>query len=173
MSGFWDQVLGPPQPNPVVSTSRGGAWWQDDDPYGQLQRQDAPQGYYPPGYGQQHEEAVVQRLRKVRGAARNLSPDEAEMIARYDLDHKAKYHVHCPQCGSGNYIPAGTRVNGVTMPTERCFECGLAARSPDMAIGGAGGGGLATRQIDTGGGAGPSMYMAFQQTPKSYLPRGG
>jgi hypothetical protein len=105
-----------------------------------------------------------------RMSADKLSADQMEFMAEYELK-RPKYNQSCPQCGSGNFIPHGTRAGSVTMPTDKCFDCGYSARGPEPALSGRGQGtGKGTRQIDTGGAAG-SMYMAFRSVPQSYIPR--
>jgi hypothetical protein len=113
------------------------------------------------------------RLKSTNDAANNMSAEDMEWLASYELQSD-KYNNVCPQCGSGNYIPAGTRMPGVgMMPTEKCFDCGLSARGPEPSLGGTGkGASKSTRQIDTGGAGGVGTYMAFNGVPRSYLPRG-
>jgi hypothetical protein len=119
--------------------------------------------------GQLSEQDLAQIRRRGHG---QISSDEAEAIAEHDLATKAKYLTVCDQCGSGNFLLAGTRVGGVTMPTNKCFNCGNSARSPEPAVGGGSGkGSIHTRQIDTGGAGGTSMYMKFTGVPRTYAPR--
>lgn len=175
-SDFWAKQLGVPPSEPQrPSQPQQRPWWQDPDPYQAaspaLQRQMPQAGA--PSYGGESEQVVINQLKSI--PAGQLSAEQMEQIAEYELRTKAIQNNRCPQCGGGNYIPAGTRIHGVTMPTEKCFECGLSARGPEPAIGGRGGGGGASssaRQIDTGGGAG-SMYLKFRGVPGSYMPRGG
>jgi hypothetical protein len=157
MPDFWSR-LGQPQPE----VPRTGAWWQERDPY-QGVTNPAPQ----PRSGNRSESDIKQ-LRKL--GHQNISWDDAETIATYDLATKAKYQNECPECGSGNFLPAGMRVGSTVMSTDKCFDCGHSARGPEPAIGGRGGGGLATRQIDTGGGGG-NMFMKFRGIPAGYAPR--
>ena len=186
---FWEKALGPvaptPQQRPVQSAPRAQqrAWWQD--PVEEWPEQAAPgQAYEPAEY---HNEgglsaSDVKKLRKKRTnkATDNiLTMEEAEQLAQWELDNIEKYHTECPECGSGNYLPAGSKMPGGRgiMPTEKCFDCGLSARGPEIQLGGHGGGASATvrtlesRQIDTGGAGGQSMYMMFRTTPSSYIPR--
>jgi hypothetical protein len=114
------------------------------------------------------EEQYVKSLLKV--PADQLSQEQMDMIAEWELRSKAKYNTECPQCGSGNYVPSGTRIGGTTFSTEKCFDCGLSARGPEPALGGRGAANIPTRevrQIDTGGAAG-SMYMRFDGLPPNY-----
>lgn len=172
---FWDNVFqAPPQPTghqPVVPQAT--PWWRNDDPYGQMQtpqvRTDQVQ-QYETGLT----EREIQQVRK-RGHSQ-VNAEQAEAIAEYDLTHKAKYQNRCPECDSGNFIPAGTRVQAAgvgVMPTDKCFDCGYSARGPERAVGASSSGGssIHTRQIDTGGHAGSSMYMKFTGVPRSYVPR--
>jgi hypothetical protein len=112
-------------------------------------------------------EGELKRLRKM--GHQDISWEDAELIAEHDLATKDKYQHKCPECDSGNFLPAGMRIGGTVMSTDKCFDCGHSARGPEASIGGRGGGGLATRQIDTGG-AGGSMYMKFRGVPANYAP---
>lgn len=163
---FWDNVFQgqPQQPiNPPLTNGLPRAWWQQEDPYGQVQ-----QGYQPVQQGPSQQQ--LQQIRK-RGH-QNISSEEAEAIAEYDLATKAKYQAVCDQCGSGNFILAGTRIAGVVMPTNKCFNCGNSARSPEPAVGGGSGqGSIHTRQIDTGGAGGNGMFGKLSGVPRSYMPR--
>ena len=169
---FWDNVFQAPpaQPiNPPLTSGQPRAWWQNDDPYAEIHQ---GQQVVQENYGQQQGPSAqdIQKIRK-RGH-QNISADEAEAIAQYDLAHKDKYAAMCDQCGSGNFILAGTRIAGVVMPTNKCFNCGNSARSPEPAVGGgSGAGSIHTRQIDTGGHAGNSMFMKFNGVPRSYMPK--
>jgi hypothetical protein len=171
---FWDNVFTPtttgPAPQPTAPVA-GRAWWQDAP---EQVYQPQPGSYDSSGYPSQQfqqgpSQQQLQQIRK-RGHEQ-ISSEEAEAIAEYDLATKAKYQAVCDQCGSGNFILAGTRVAGVVMPTNKCFNCGNSARSPEPAVGGgSGSGSIHTRQIDTGG-AGGSMFMRFTGIPRSYAPR--
>lgn len=172
---FWDNVFQAPaqQPiNPPLTNGLPRAWWQNDDPYAQVAQ---GQQYIQQNYGQPQgpSQHTQQQLREIRRRGhQNISAEEAEEIARFDLETKAKYQNVCDQCGSGNFIPAGTRVAGMIMPTNKCFNCGNSARSPEPAVGGgSGSGAIHTRQIDTGGAGGQSMYMRFTGVPRSYAPK--
>jgi hypothetical protein len=169
---FWDNVFTPSQPqrqaiNPPLTLGQPKAWWQDPDPYGTVQ------GDSPVQQTQQVRQQDLKQIRK-RGH-QNISPEEAEAIAEYDLATKPKHQNRCPECDSGNFIPAGTRVNvgGIgTMPTDKCFDCGYSARGPERAVGGSSGGGsIHTRQIDTGGAGGQSMFGRFNGVPRTYMPK--
>lgn len=161
---FWDNVFQGQAQQPAPVTGR--AWWQDPDPYEQVPRGQAQQPQYQQGPSQQD-------LQKIRKRGHNqISPDEAEAIAEYDLATKAKYQAVCDQCGSGNFILAGTRIAGVIMPSNKCFNCGNMARSPEPAVGGGSGkASIHTRQIDTGGAGGNSMFGVLTGVPRSYMPR--
>lgn len=191
-SDFWSRQLGVPANEPQrPAQAPQRAWWQEPDPYqqAQQQRQELAPGYQPQptNYGglQQQmpyggptagagvpEAQYIQQLKAT--PASQLSGEQMEQIAEFELRTKQNHNSSCPQCGSSNYLPAGMRVGGVIMPTEKCFNCGLSARGPEPAIGGRGGGGASSsaRQIDTGGGAG-SMYLKFRGVPASYMPKGG
>lgn len=171
---FWDNVFSggqsqqqPITPGPTLGQPR--AWWQDEP---QQVYNNAPvieqQGY------QQQPVPQQQDLRKIRKRGhQNISAEEAEAIAEYDLSHNAKYQNRCPECDSGNFILSGTRGVGAVATTDKCFDCGYTSRglNPERAVGGGSGtGSIHTRQIDTGGGGG-SMFMKFNGVPRSYAPR--
>lgn len=126
------------------------------------------------GAGQPEGEYIKQLL-KIPGD--QLTAEQMEIIAEWELQNKPKHNTSCPNCGSSNFLPKGTKSGNVTMPTDKCFECGGSSStyvsSPEPSLGGSGGAsaGRATRQTDTGG-AGGSMYMRFRGTPTAYLPRG-
>jgi hypothetical protein len=172
MNDFWARKLGTTVPEQPVQTRR--AWWQDEPQQvydqGRQLAQLSPHGYPAETVpNPQQADQVFKSLLRV--PADQLTGEQMEFMAEYELS-RPKYNNTCPQCGSGNYITAGTRLAGVTMPTEKCFDCGLSARGPEPAVGGrATGAAKSTRQIDTGGGSG-SMYMAFRGVPSSYIPRG-
>ena len=178
MNDFWARKIGASQPSaPPASGGGSRVWWQDapqetyqqatPDRYAQL----SPSGGYQavePQMSPDQERALFGQLARV--PADKLSADQMEFMAEYELK-KPKYNQSCPQCGSGNFIPHGTRAGSVTMPTDKCFDCGFSARGPEPALAGrASGKGHVTRQIDTGGAAG-SMYMQFRSVPQSYIPR--
>lgn len=169
---FWDNVFTGPTSQPVsppITNGQPRAWWQDhpegvyndNAAHGQVYQQE-----------QQHQGLTPQEIKQIRKRGHDkINAEQAEQIAEYDLATKSKYQNVCPQCGSGNYIPHGTRVAGVIMPTEKCFDCGLSARGPEMQVGtGNGKGSVAARQIDTGGASG-SMFGKFNGIPRSYIPR--
>lgn len=164
---FWASKLGMEPQQPVQQTRR--AWWQDDPQQVYDQRQLPPQGYQQQAVAPQNDEAMFRQLQRI--PAGELTQDQMEFMAEHELG-RAKYNQSCPQCGSSNFVPAGSKVGGVLMPTDKCFECGAGARSPEPALGGRSTsvGSVSTRQIDTGGGAG-SMYLQFRSVPASYRPR--
>jgi len=168
---FWDNVFQAPQPaSPPLTSGQSRAWWQEPEPYQQFEQPSSPRA------GEQYvlsERERDARLNQIRKRGHNqISSEEAEMIAEHDLATKAKYQNVCDQCGSGNFVLAGQRIAGVIMPTNKCFNCGNSARSPEPAVGGGSGkGSIHTRQIDTGGAGGTSMFMKFNGVPRSYAPR--
>jgi hypothetical protein len=169
MSEFWSRAFGPPAQASPPPQGQGRAWWQEPDPYQSVQ-QPQRQAYQAEPQQKSLTPAEIRQLRKGVGH-QNLTLDQAEAIAEYDLATKDKYSHACPECGSGNFILAGTRMPTGLMTTDKCFDCGHSARGPAPAIGGAGGGGAATRQIDTGGAGGQSMFRRFTGMPASYMPR--
>ena len=170
---FWDNVFSNGQaPQPQAQTAR--PWWQDEQVHQTFEQPPGPRmgDQYVQSQGQRQgpSQQDLQKIRK-RGH-QNISADEAEAIAEYDLATKPKYQNVCDQCGSGNFVVAGQRIAGVVMPTNKCFNCGNSARSPEPAVGGGSGqGAIHTRQIDTGGAGGNSMFMRFNGVPRSYAPR--
>lgn len=168
MSSFWDNVFAGQQAPAAAPAAQTLAWWQDEQRVVQQYQQPQAQQY------QQVQQAgpTQQDIQKIRKKGhQNISAEEADLIAEYDLATKQKYMNVCDQCGSGNFIPAGTRVAGVVMPTNKCFNCGNSARSPEPAVGGGSGqGSIHTRQIDTGGGGG-NMFGVLSGVPRSYMPR--
>lgn len=184
-SEFWARKIGGiAQPAPQApAPQQGGAWWQEPV----VPQPQAPQQYQNPALQAQMpysgptggaglpEEQYVRQLLRV--PADELTQEQMETIARWELANKGKYNTECPQCGSTSYVPAGTKLGGTTFSTEKCFECGLSARGPEPALGGGRPGNSSAaykevRQIDTGGASG-SMYMKFNGVPAGYVPRGG
>lgn len=187
MSDFWARKLSgiatPPPQAPAPPPQQQGAWWQTPQP----QQQAPQQGGYPSealqaqmpyggptaGPGMPEEQYIKQLLRI---PAEELTQDQMEQIAQWELG-KAKYNQTCPQCGSANFVPAGTKLGTTRMGTDKCFECGASSStfvsSPEPALGGSRNSSAAyrdVRQIDTGGGAG-SMYLNMRGLPASYVPR--
>lgn len=202
-SDFWARKIGgiaTPQPQ-AAPPSSGGAWWQPEpapQPYSQPDGYRAAQGYPPPlpyppqGYNPalqaqmpgQHPGQVapgsrdqhIQQLMRI--GADQLSQEQMEEIAQWELENKGRYNQSCPQCGSANFAPRGMKLLNTTLGSDKCFDCGASSSthtsSPEPATGGSGASKarrLDIRQIDTGGANGQSMYLAFDGVPGSYLPR--
>lgn len=186
---WWAKKIGalatprPQQPGPAFT----GAWWQEPQQYQgsngnpAIPQHVALQAQMPYGgpAGPQGvpEEQYVRQLQRV--PTEDLTQDQMETIAAWELRNKAKYNQVCPQCRSANFAPAGTRLGNSTLGTDKCFDCGGShstyTSSPEPASGGRGTSGarrLDVRQIDTGGAAG-SMYLKLGNMPASYVPRGG
>lgn len=165
---FWARQLGVEAPQPSQPVKR--AWWQEE-PQRVYDRGIPRQGYQPEAVAPQNDEVMFRQLQRV--PASELTQEQMEFMAEHELG-RAKYNQSCPQCGSSNFIPAGTKTGTQIMPTDKCFDCGASARSPEPALGGRGrASGVpssVTRQIDTGG-SGGSMYMKFNSVPVSYRPR--
>jgi hypothetical protein len=194
-SDFWAKKIGgiatprPQQPAP----SSGGAWWQEPAPQQQYQ---GPQSPMPIGYpygqplynnpalaaqmpGQQvpgSREQYVAQLMRI--PADQLNQQQMEEIALFELESREKYNLNCPQCGSTNFAPQGTKLGTTTLGTDKCFDCGASSSayvsSPEPARGGSKASKAPyreVRQIDTGG-AVQSMYMKFNGVPAGYMPRG-
>lgn len=191
MSSFWERKLGGPAPTPrmpdpqAVPSRAPRAWWQDPEPEyvppsnprGALEAQ-MPYSGRTAGSGQP-EDAYMRELSRV--PTENLSQEQMEALAEWEMRTKERYNTHCPQCGSGNFVHAG---DPVTMPgtgyrkwpTDRCFNCGYGpdgAPMPSPGGSSAGGrSGTAARQIDAGGGAGASNYISGGGgLPAQYVPR--
>lgn len=163
---FWDNVFQNPEPQQRAQVQSPAAWWRDNPQPVQ------PQSFETQQYPQQTQINAQQVALIRKRGHQNISAEEADAIAEYDLATKAKYQAVCDQCGSGNFILAGTRIAGVVMPTNKCFNCGNSARSPEPALGGgSGSGSIHTRQIDTGGAGGVSMFGRFNGVPQTYAPR--
>lgn len=162
---FWDKVVVDTQPVQVQAPASRRAWWQEPDPLPMAQYGQPVSG---PSRAMMSRDARYQSLKK--STVDGMSSEDMEFMAEYELGLD-KYNTSCPHCGSSNYVPAGTRIAGTTMPSEKCFECGRSARGPEPQRGGrAKGTATATRQIDTGG-AVTSMYMKFNGVPSGYMPR--
>lgn len=156
---FWAKAFQSEPINPPVTPTYGKVWWQNDAPTPPPTMHNTVSA---PSYGG-HD---IKALKKKRAV--DLTVEEAEAVAEYDLAQSRKHHNECPQCGSGNITEMQHRMGTVT----RCFDCGYAPRSPEPVVGASSGNGQssATRQIDTGG-AGGSMYMRMQGVPASYQPK--
>lgn len=188
-SDFWSRKIGglaTPQPQ-APAPQQQAPWWQDPQPQQVPQTHPNQYGYPDPALQAQMpyqgpngpqgmpEEQYIRQLQ--RTPAEDLTQDQMEQIAQWSLEHKEKYNQVCPNCGSGNFIPAGTKVGTTRMGTDKCFECGASSStftsSPEPALGGRSSSTVPTRdirQIDTGGGAG-SMYMKMRGLPGGYMPR--
>jgi hypothetical protein len=194
VSDFWSRQLGVPaaprpaqpaaprQQQPAAPRQQQRAWWQEPEPEPQYQppqqgyqnqalQAQMPYGGATGGAGMPEGE-YVRQLRRL--SSDELTGEQMEMIAAYELSHDAKHQQSCPQCGSGNFVLAGTRspIGGGTTSTDKCFDCNYSARGPMPALGGRSNGRAAerhARQIDTGGGAG-SMYLASRHLPGHYAP---
>lgn len=168
MNDFWSRKLAgqqapPPhvQPAPVQT---GGAWWQTPAHPG-VQSPTPPQGYGHPGSGDFPQTLTYQQLKGMR--ADQMNQEQMEQLALLELQ-EAKYNNACPQCGSTNFLPAGAKVGTARMSTDKCFECGAGARSPEPAVGATGGkAGIATKQLAGGKGNYGQHHTAL---PQGYLP---
>ena len=193
-SDFWARKIGGiAQPRPAApAPAQGGAWWQDAPAPVQHMQPQQPYGYpdaalqaQMPGQpaqfqqsdGQVVNEQLIQQLRRI--PADQLSQQQMELIAEWELANTSKYNSVCPQCSSGNFVPAGTVIQGKRMGSDKCFDCGASSSmytaSPEPAVGGSRGSKAPyrdVRQIDTGGADGTSMYLKFRGVPQAYMPRG-
>jgi hypothetical protein len=108
---------------------------------------------------------TYQQLKGMR--ADQMTQDQMEQLALLELQDQ-KYNNACPQCSSTNFLPAGTKVGTQRMSTDKCFECGAGARSPEPAVGATGGkAGKATKQLNGGSG---SYGQHHSMLPQGYLP---
>lgn len=186
-SDFWARKIGglatPQSQVPSPPPQPQGAWWHEPQPQ-------QPYGYNPslqaqmPGQSAQFQQAdgtvinqqIVQQLMRV--PADQLNQEQMELIAEYELASKPKYNQSCPQCGSANFAPVGTKIGTHRLGSDKCFECGGSSStfvsSPEPALGGRASSSAPyrdVRQIDTGGANGQSMYMQFRGVPQAYVPR--
>lgn len=104
--------------------------------------------------------------------ASDMSQAQMEQLAALELESE-KYNRACPNCGSANFVPQGTRIGNMRMGTDKCFECGSSSsaltQSPEPAVGGTGGKpGKATKQV--AGGAG-NYGSHHSQLPVQFIPR--
>ena len=167
MSEFWSRKLGGQQPPPHVppAPQTGTAWWQT--PAHPAVQPHTPPESYPPGDSGAAVSFTYQQLKSMK--ADQMSQEQMEALAMYELQ-EAKYNNACPHCGSTNFLPAGAKVGSARMSTDKCFECGAGARSPEPAVGGSSTPGQATRQLNRGAGSYGQHHSAL---PQQYLPRGG
>lgn len=167
MSDFWARKLGNQAPPPHVQPQpQQGAWWMTPAQV-PVQPATPPQGYGPPDSAS-YSYADLKHMN-----ASDMSQDQMESLALLEL-REAKYNNVCPQCQSGDFLPAGTKVGTQKMPTDKCFHCGSSGAltsSPEPAHGGGSGKpGKATRQLASGHG---SYGQHHSQLPQQFLPRGG
>ena len=168
MSDFWSRQLAGSQPPPHVQqpVQQGAAWWQTPVSPA-AQGHTPPPGYGQPGSGATQEEVryTYQQLKAMR--ADQMTQEHMEMLALLELQ-EAKYNNACPQCGSTNFLPAGAKVGSAKMSTDKCFECGAGARSPEPAVGGGSGkASKSTKQLNGGAGNYGQHHTAL---PRGYLP---
>lgn len=183
-SDFWARKLAgvvQPAPQQAPPPQQGGAWWQEAPQQYRGYQSPALQAQMPYGgpagaQGMPLEQHIVQ-LKRI--PAEELSQEQMEAIARFELEHDQKYNQVCPQCASANFAPAGTVISKKRLGSDKCFDCGASSStytsSPEPAAGGKGNSKAAyrdIRQIDTGGAGGQSMYLKFNGVPGSYVPRG-
>jgi hypothetical protein len=172
-SDFWARKLGqqqappphiPQAPQPVA---QGAPWWQTPaSPH----LAPTPQQVYP-GADSGVVHLTYQQLKAMR--ADEMSQEQMEALAELELQFD-KYNQACPQCGSNNFLPQGTRIGNHRMGTDKCFECGASSStltgSPEPAVGGSGGKpGRMTKQTAHGGAG--SYGQHHSQLPVQYLPR--
>ena len=174
MSDFWSRKLGvtppPPAQTPVAAVQQAtpGAWWQSSPVSQHAQGQVPPETYQQQGSGVQHDLRTLKAMR-----ADEMSQEDMEALALLELQSD-KYNQSCPQCGSDNFLPHGTRVGNMKMGTDKCFDCGASSStltaSPEPAAGGSTGkAGRATKQTAHGGQGFNGRHHS--QLPTVYLPR--
>lgn len=184
MSEFWSKKLGAPAPvQPAVPTPP--PWWADSQPVPQYQPPTQYQGqqYSPalaaqmnqntPMAGHPSHDQYIAQLRKIPSG--DLTQEQMEEIAEWELSHVSKMTERCPRCGSGNVMKSPPSRYGSA--SDRCFDCNYSSYGPDMQPATSGtprGGSTAARQIDAGG-AVKSMYLKVgdgKGIPANYVPRG-
>lgn len=184
MSDFWAKKLSAiAAPAPVPASRPFQPWWVSDvapsapgQPADALRLQMPDQTpVFTQNDGRVVNEAMIRGL--IKAPADELTQEQMELIAEWELTTRSKYNQACPNCDSSNFVPAGTRVGSARMSTDKCFECGgsssMFTGSPEPAPVGRRSSNAPSRdirQIDTGGGAG-SMYLAFRGLPAGYAPR--
>jgi hypothetical protein len=173
VSNFWSKALGvtpaPPSAPPAAPPPASpGAWWQTSPVSHHAQAQVPPEAYQHQGSGVQHDLRTLKAMR-----ADEMSQEDMEALALLELQGE-KYNQACPQCGSDNFLPRGTRVGTARMGTDKCFDCGASSStltaSPEPAHGGTTGkAGRATKQTAHGGQG--ILGRHHSQLPTQYLPR--
>lgn len=167
---FWSRKLGQQAPPhiPAPAASSPPPWWQSTPAHPSVQPATPPPSY--PGADSGTVQLTYQQLNAMR--ADEMTQDEMEALAGLKLQFE-KYHHNCPQCGSTNFLPQGTRIGSYRMGTDKCFECGASSSmltgSPEPAVGGSGKPGRQTKQTVHGGKG--SYGMHHSQLPQQYLPR--
>ena len=177
---FWSRKLGVTAPPPgqpqtpvtAIQQATPAAWWQTPvSPHAQQAL--PPQSYQQPGSGMLPGETPQERYQRLKGMrADEMSQQDMETLALLELQLD-KYNHACPNCGSTNFLPQGTKIGNARMGTDKCFECGSSSsaltQSPEAAVGGTGGKpGRATKQV--AGGAG-SYGTHHSQLPAKFIPR--
>lgn len=179
MSDFWARKLGvtappPANPQPVAQAPVSqGAWWQS--PASPHAQQVIPPETYQQANSGGISQYTYQQLKAMR--VDEMTQEQMEQLALLELQ-EAKYNQMCPNCGSGNFLPQGTKVRTGTgtirMGTDKCFDCGASSstltESPAPAVSGRGrSAGHATKQTEAGGRG--SYGRHHSQLPQQYLPR--
>lgn len=178
MGNFWADKLGQQAPPPHVQQvpqvpaapqqSGPTAWWMTP---AHPSVQPTPQQGMP--YGDSavsNIQYTYQQLKSMR--ADQMDQGMMEALAEIELTFD-KYNNVCDQCGSTNFLPAGSKVGNYRMPTSKCFECGNSSgaltNSPEPAAGGdRRKSSQHTRQV---GGAQGSYGLHHSQLPANMVPR--
>lgn len=167
MSNFWEKQLNGSAPPPHVQqpVARAGAWWMTP-------AQVPAQPHTPPQQNPGLDSGRLSYAELKHMRADDMSQEQMEALALLELQEQ-KYNNACPNCGSDDFLPAGTKIGTQKMPTDKCFHCGSSGAitgSPEPAHGGGSGKpGRATRQL-----AGHGSYgQHHTQLPQQFLPRGG
>lgn len=169
MGNWWASKLAGDAPPHVQQppAAAPGAWWSPASPH--VQAQVPPEGYRQPGSVMQPQEDY-RTLKAMR--ADEMSQDQMERLALMELS-EARYNNECPNCGSPDFLPAGTRVGSAKMSVDKCFHCGSSGaltNTPETAAGASSGkAGRATRQTAHGGQGITGRHHS--QLPTQYLPR--
>lgn len=170
MSNFWAEKLGaaqapPPHiPQAPAAPQQSGpvAWWMTPTHPSAPTPQQMPAG----DSAVRDIQYTYQQLKGMR--ADQMDQGMMEALATIELTFD-KYNNVCDQCGSTNFLPAGSKVGSFRMPTNKCFECGNSARSPEPAQSGkAGRQSQHTRQLNGGQG---NYGQHHSQLPPNMAPR--
>lgn len=170
MSDFWaKQLNGGQAPPPHIQQpppQQTGAWWMT--PAHPSVNPGTPPQQSPSWDSGLTPQETYQQLKGMRADQMDQSMMEALATIELQFD---KYNHVCDQCQSTNFVPAGTKIGNVKMPTAKCFECGNSSgalcASPEPAVSGNGRGVKHTRQVAGGQG---NYGQHHSQLPQGFIP---